>query len=455
MKHKRLSKKEEEKRKQKARLTSIQEGSAWALSSGFGYSYITPFALVLGASNTHIGFLQSIPNLVGSVSQLFTQRVMRRTTRKSLVMHGAGLQALTWLVLIAIGALFFFTGIDSGVAPILLVIAYTFLVLSASFTVPAWESWMKDIVERNFGIYFGTRNRIIGAIALISMLLAGFILDFFKPIHVFIGFSILFFVAFVGRAISTFLFTKIYEPDYKMKDDMHDHFGAFVEHMTKSNFGKFTLFITLFTASHAIAGPFFAVYMLKNLGFSYITFTVVSIASAIASLLFLSAWGKFADNYGNKKVLTICGFSIPALPFLWLLTPMLVDTNFLVPMIFGINFLSGLLWGGFGLASFNFIFDSIPTERFIPIAANFNVINGVGLFVGATIGGILSSLDFVVIGLSSILFIFFLSGVMRFLVSAIFLTRIKEVRKVKRLTLKQAEHALLHISPHRIVHWLK
>jgi MFS family permease len=75
--------------------------------------------------------------------------------------------------------------------PNLIIIVYTLLILFGAFGGPAWISWMKDLVTADSGKYFGKRSRIATLIALICMFIGGFILDYFKQTHIFIGFIIL------------------------------------------------------------------------------------------------------------------------------------------------------------------------------------------------------------------------------------------------------------------------
>ena len=50
-----------------------------------------------------------------------------------------------------------------------------------------------------------------------------------------------------------------------------------------------------------IASPFFAVYMLEELKFSYYMYIAVILSSSIFYLLFLPLAGKFSDKYGNQS----------------------------------------------------------------------------------------------------------------------------------------------------------
>ena len=64
--------------------------------------------------------------------------------------------------------------------------------------------------------------------------------------------------------------------------------------MPYSNFGKFVIFISIISFATAIASPFFAVYMLKDLDMSILSYTIITVGSALTSLLFLPVWGNLS-----------------------------------------------------------------------------------------------------------------------------------------------------------------
>lgn len=448
---------EEEKLKAQACQISIKEGSAYSVSEGFGLKYMTPYALALGANNTHIGLLSSIPSLIGSFFSLHGLHLMKELPRKRIVVTGVFTQALMWLALIGIGILYFVFGIDSDVAPILVIITYTLLVVAGAITGPAWNSWMKDIIPEKFGAYFGIRNRICGIVSLFTMLLAGFILDYFKRTKLFLGFIILFSVAFIGRSVSAYFFTKKYEPKFKSENHEHLTFVSFLKKIYKNNFGKFTLYMALLSLAVAIASPFFAVYMLKDLKFTYLMFTAVSMVSLVIRLLLMPAWGRFSDRYGSLRLMRITGIMIPLVPLFWLAVPVLMRINpiLIFPYLLLTESISGFAWAGFDTGSGNFVFDASSRENMPMFTSYFSILTTVGTFLGALLGGVLSSITFTLFGLSSILFVFLLSGIARFAMSFIMLPKLNEVRNVKRFDSHEAKRAIFHLSPHNIMRILR
>ena len=90
-----------------------------------------------------------------------------------------------------------------------------------------------------------------------------------------------------------------------------------IKEIPKSNFGRFTLFVSLLTLGQWIAGPFFSVYMLSDLGFDYSIFILVNISSSIIALFIFPVLGKLSDKFGNVSLLQIGAIIIPLLPILW------------------------------------------------------------------------------------------------------------------------------------------
>ncbi len=447
-----MTPKEEEKLKKKARTISVMEGSGYSVMEGFGMRYITPYALALGSSKIHIGILGSLPSLAGSLSQLYTLRLMERMPRRKIAIYGSGLQALMWLLLLATG-IFYYVFHFEQVTPILLIIVYTALFIVGAIIGPAWTSWMKDIVTEHLGAYFGFRNRVCGTVLLTSVIIAGFILDYFTESHIYLGFVILFTIAFLGRFFSMLSFYRKYEPQYRHYREYHT-FGWFAGKMRRELFGRFTLFVSLMLLATAIAAPFFSVYMLEELKFPYTTYMIVIISSTVGSLIFMPAWGKFADKYGNRKVMMITGFGVSLVPILWLAVPLL-PRLMLVPYLVMAEIYSGLVWAGFNLSTGNYIFYSVQRERVPWYTAFFNIITNAGAFFGAILGGILASSNIALFGLTSLLLIFLISGVARLVAFLLTIHTIKEVQPVEDFGFKEALDKFREITPEDIIKILR
>jgi len=421
--------------REKTKKLSVQESVAGSIMDGSGSRYITPYALALGANNSQISLLTAIPSLFGNVLQLLTSKAIEKYSRKKIIVYGVFLQALMWLPMIAVGYFFFYKELDKGISSSLMILFYTLFIVFGAFLSPAWNSLMKDVVGKETGGYFGKRNKISGAVSLGVMLVSGIVLNHFQGIsNVFVGFLILFGVAFLSRIASGYLLTKHYDPELKFEKGYYFTFWQFVKKIPQSNFGKFSVFVSLIMLATSIASPFFTVYMIKDLRFNYGIWTLISISGSVSALLFMPIWGKFADKFGNMRVLRLTGAFIPLVPLLWLPTILFakISMTAVVVYIFIEEFISNLIWAGFNLCYVNFIYDAVTRQRLALCIAYFNILNGIGVFVGAIIGGFLASFNFNFMGLSSLLLIFLLSGILRFIVYVTMMPRIKEVREVPK-----------------------
>jgi len=435
----------EQDKVQKALKTSIKEGVAYSIMEGMGLRYITPYALLLGASNKIIGFLTSIPQIASAIIQLFSLRILGgKISRKKLSFWGALLQAIFWLPIISLEFFYFVLNKRGPMIPIALIGFYTILVAAGSIFAPAWSSWMKDLVdEKTRGSYFGKRNRIVGFASLSSMVVAGYLLDVFKKINAYSGFLLIFSIAMISRFISAFLLKQQHEPPFKSHKSYYFTLWEFIRIMPQSNFGRFTAFVNLFTFSVSIASPFFAVYMLKYLKLSYLQFTLVNFASSIASLLSMPLWGKLGDRYGNLKIVKTTSSLIPLVPAMWALTTF-VKSNFVFFILLLIELYSGFLWAGYNLSSSNFVYDAVTRQKLPICVTYYNILNAVMTFIGATIGGFLASYNILRnISAGNIIQVFIISAIFRFLSAIIILPHVKEVKKVEMLELKKVRQMLL------------
>ena len=455
-----LEKTEIEGLKAKSRKISQKEACAYSFMDGFGLRYITPFAVEIGKNsknlNTYVGLLTALPSLLGSLSQLLTIKAMNSYSRRKIVFWGVFLQALMWLPLVGLGLFYYFKNINAELGLSSLVIIYTLLIIVGSFAGPAWSSMMKDTVTKDIGKYFGNRSRIAGLVALVCMLIAGFILDYFKQTNIFLGFIIIFFIAFLGRTTSSLLFSKQYEPKFKQEEKSYFSFIQFAKKMLKNNFGKFVVFFALTSLAVTICSPFFAVYVLKDLGFTYVQYMAMIVGSSVASFIFMSGWGKFADNYGNLKVMKLSMGSIIAVPFLYFASYFVFKFNpsLIVPYIIFIEVLAGVMWAGFNLAAGNFIYEAVTREKMALCVSYFNVINGIGTFIGPILGGFLASIIHPILGISALLIVFVIGGIARLVVAVYMLPKIKEVREVKRYGFKEARESFQNLSLREFAEYL-
>lgn len=423
---------------------SLKDAAAFATMTGVGETYLSAFALFLKATTPQIGLLASLPPLLASFVQLFSAWLGRVTgQRKKIVVFGAALQACAWIPVLLLPILFPDHAVPYLIACVVLYHS------GAHLVAPQWSSLMGDLVpQRRRGRFFGLRTRIVSLTTFAALMAGGVLLHFFsrggKPLT---GFIVLFCAAGLARLISVYHLSRMKDVGGNVAAlEVPVGLGWWTR-LRQSNAVRFSVFFALMQFGVAIASPFFTVYMLRDLQFSYLQFTLNSGAAIFTQFLTLSQWGRISDVFGNRRVLTVTGLFIPLMPILWTLS-----TN--MWYLIAIQALSGFSWAGFTLAAGNFVYDLIAPHRRATYLAVHNVLANVGIFAGAILGGYLglilpSSME--IFGttyswLSPLYGVFIVSTVVRAAVVMWLVPKLREVRNVRPITIPQVIFRVTRIN---------
>ncbi|MGV8171880.1 MAG: MFS transporter [Candidatus Woesearchaeota archaeon] len=408
---------------------SIIDASAHNIMYGFGEQYITPYALKLGATNSDIGILSSVPSFIGALFQIVGAKLTDHyKDRKKIVTIFILLQAATLLPLFFIP---FFTK-----SILLLTIIFSLYLMCSNAAAPGWNSWIGAVIPDNERAqYFSKRNKIAITVLLISVLLAGVILNFFTKINIWIGFGILFAIAFIGKIISWYYLTKQSEPLYVVKEDEAFSFKDFLKRMPETNFGNFVMFRSLVALAVMIAAPFFAVYMLKDLNFTYIQYTAMILFPMLIKILTMTYWGKYSKSLGTRNIMIVSAFLIALIPAAWcIIGYFFFDNSRIFYLLMLAEIISGFSWAGFELTTFNYVLETVSPGKRARAIAYFNIVFGTAVLIGGLFGSwLVTSLPKEYKGMSVILMIFAISAIARFIVPLIFLSKLKEVKIKKNI----------------------
>ncbi|MGB9748993.1 MAG: MFS transporter [Candidatus Woesearchaeota archaeon] len=407
---------------------SIKEASANSVMVGTGESFISAFIIKLGATNFQLGLLTSISNLISSISQVISTDITDITKkRKNIILASILIQSLVWIPLILNVLLW-----KSIYLTIILFAVYAF---SGNFLIPPWASILGDLVDKkNGGFFFGRRNAIAGFTAFMSSLIAGLLLNRFSNIHSLLGFAILFLISSIARLISLYYMRLVYEPEYNVSKEWYFSLMQFIKRMYYNNFGTFVIYIFFMMIAVSIASPYFSIYMLNVLKLNYFNYIILNATHTLTSYLIMTYWGKYSDIYGNKKVMVMCGFLVPLYPLLWVFS-----RNFYY--LLAVQIIGGIVWGGFDLSTSNFVYDAVTPQRRARCVSYSNFFKGIGVFIGVMIGSFIlsrvsaQSLNSKLVT-SEYQIVFLISAMSRFLVSAYFLRKIKEVRTIEKIPKK-------------------
>jgi len=412
-----------------AKKYSIRDGSAYNVMYGFGEQYVTPFALKLGASSSDIGIIASVPSFIGSLFQVVGAKLTDKYhSRKKIVTTFVMLQAIMILPLFIIPLL--------TKSILLLTIIFALYLMCSNAGGPGWNSWIGSVIpESERAEYFSRRNKITLIFLLASVTLAGIILNYFSEVNIWMGFGILFGIAFFGRIVSWYYLTKQFEPEYVINEEEYFSFKDFLKKMPETNFGNFVMFRSLMSLAVMIASPFFAVYMLKDLQFTYIQYTIIILVPMLIKILTVTYWGKYSKKIGTRNIMIVSAFLIAVIPIAWFLAGYFFFGH---PILFFLIMLaesiSGFAWAGFELTTFNYILETVSPGKRARCVAYFNIIFGVAVLVGGLSGSwLVGHLPKEYHGISLLLVVFIISAVARFIVPLLFLSKLQEVKIKKNI----------------------
>jgi len=411
---------------------SLKDAGAFAVMTGIGETYLSAFALFLKATTAQIGLLASLPPMLASLVQLFSAWLGHRTgKRKAIILVGATVQAFAWAPILLLPLLVPEQAVALFIACVVLYHA------GAHLGAPQWSSLMGDIVPpRKRGRFFGTRTKLVTATSFFSLLIGGLLLHLYTLREAtYWGFATLFCTAGIARLISVYQLSRMTDPTGQVAAMELPIGRDWWDRLRSSNAVRFSLFFALMQFSVAIASPFFTVYMLRDLEYSYLQFTMNTATAVLAQFLTLSQWGRISDVFGNRRVLAVTGLFIPATPLLWVLS---TDFWYLIAM----QALSGFSWAGFSLAAGNYVYDLIQPQRRATYLAVHNVLASTGICAGALLGGYLGTImpasvsiaGFHWAWVSPLFGVFIISTLARAGAVLAFVPKLREVRNVRPIS---------------------
>jgi MFS family permease len=392
----------------------------------------------MNATASQVGVLYALTNLLPSLIQLKAPSLIEKFSRKQIVTTIISLRLFLWIP-IFLSAFLFYLGVPNMVWATILFIGLSYGIMAIGY--PVWFSWIGSLVPENQrGHYFSKRNRVVSFVGIITLVSGAILLDYFKKLGVrfgdpigftLMGFGILFLFAVISRIWSLKLLRKHYEPRLKIRKKDEFSFKSFIKRAPETPFGRFSIFRGFFSIALGISGPFWAVYILRNLGFSYVWFMSILVSGILFQMIFLPVLGKFSDRFGNVRLMKLCATLISLTPLLWFFSS-LISNPFMLKayLLFVPSLIGGFGWAGYNLATNNYIYDSVGPRKRCFGTSYLNLIVGVGTFVGAGIGSLLVLFDFQV--MEPILVIFLLSWILRTFVVVFGLKYLKEVRHVNR-----------------------
>lgn len=392
---------------------SLKEGAIASFISGICDNYLSPFVIALKITPIGLGLLNGIPNILGPWAELLSRNLIIKFQRRTIVIFAVVGQIIFYIIL---GGIAFFTALEYRINPLFVVLFFAIYSFIANLAIPAWVSWIGDIIEdKRINTYFSLRNSLGVLAGLIGIILGGIILDTFKfqlNGSVFYGFWLIFFLGAIFNLSRIFYFKRIDEPKFIPAVESYFSFQDFIKKGLKTNFGKFVLINTLLIFSTNISGPFYNLYILRDLRFNYSQYLALTVSASLGSFIGYYFWKRMVEIIGNLSVLRLAGILVSLPPILWYFT-ISMPYEFIFIFVIWLNLLGGFCWSAHAISTNNFFYLNVTRAKRDLCSAYSNIFYGIAIFTGSLIGGFLINVlknPYV----NSIMLVSAISGILRF-----------------------------------------
>lgn len=325
-----------------ALVNSLFDGVFATVMLGIVETFGVAGALALGASSVPIALLSPLPVWLGTLAQLALRQRVVGPARKPWVVAAVRVQATTLLLMSLTG------WAPARWAATLYVAAFMLYGASNASVGHLWMSWMSDVCPTSvLGRHMAWRSGIFAAVQLGTTAVAGWLARGYTSNSApWNAYALAFIVAAAARMSSSEFIRAQYEPRGRATKHRPE---AFKPSQALAHFAKA---IALLNGATLVAGPFFAVWFLRDLGFSYLEFAIAGVCTVAGQVVANRFAGHLVDGFGAATVLRIgavCTAFVP-IPYLFLEQP---------AWIWLINFLSGMVWACVNLAAFKYLVQAV------------------------------------------------------------------------------------------------
>ena len=328
-------------------------GSIYVASTGG--MFLIGYALQLGATDVQIGLMSTLPMLCIVFQLVSAALVERGVSRRGLTVGCSLVNVLLWGLIIAIP----YAGahLDGPARVWMLLSIVTLVTLFGFMAGNARGSWVGDLIPVRYrGTFFGRLGMYGSIIGTVFALSEGTFLDHVKTMGIG-AFSLLFGFGVIFGLINTLLFVP--QAEVRLKTPKESE--GFWHHVRQTFANRQLMIMTAIVgiwSMQSIAGPFYAVYALRDLKMSFFGFGLLNAAAMLTGLVGAPFWGRLVDRYGCRPVLITCALMIAPFPLAWafMTTPLRIYAT-IIPL----NALSGFIGAGIMVSLNTMVYKVTPS----------------------------------------------------------------------------------------------
>jgi MFS family permease len=371
---------------------NIQGTVAMGLDAITSGGFLAAYALALGADNLQIGVLAALPFLLQPLQLPSILLIERMKMRKAIAFFTFAAIQLLWIPV----ALIPFWMDVPGPGPVAALLGL--IALRSLITAPlnaAWNGWLKDLIpQKVMGTFFARRLVYASVVAIALSIAAGVFADFWsEDAGDAQGRAVAYALPLLVGALTLGIMTPIAligMPEPQMADPpggRRSLWKALRNPIKDPNYAQLIRFRFLWALALNLAVPFFAVYMLEEIGLSVSAVMLLTAVSQATNIFFLPVWGRLVDRLGAKGILTVCcslyilvvlGWTFTTLPDRYVLT---------IPLLVLLHMLAGIATAGLNVADGTLAFKLAPKGEATAYLAAASLAVNFGSALGPLLGG--------------------------------------------------------------------
>jgi len=364
---------------------SLYAETAWfGILSGLTATFVSVFALRLGATTEQVGWLTALPALVNVIWLIPASRLIERHRGLPLVFYTGLAQRLGYIVMAAMP---FF--VVSGRVEALIVIQMLVTLPSAVINT-AVTAMIPDLVSaENRGQVVSTRWLILAATSTLAALAGGKFLDLL-PVP--LNYQILLGVGSAVSLLGLVNLRRIKMPGLAparrtgmagVRRGRSQPQGGLREVFSERGFVRFTIAAFVFHWGLYLPAALWSVLRVRDLGASDTWIGLIAVVVDGSTIAGYLLWGKARARWGDRWTLVVSGLLVT---FYTLLTALVPTIEWMILT----SIVGGFSWAGCNLALFNVMLAVCPDNRRPTYVALYTALMNVTAFAGPLLGASLS-----------------------------------------------------------------
>lgn len=395
---------------------------AWyGVLSGVSGTFVSIFALRLGASNLMVGLLTSLPALINVLFQIPAARLIeRQQDRRRILMISGFLMRLPIFLM----ALVPFSHTWRAEAVVYITALGT---IPAAIANVAFTAMLADVVApRDRARVVSVRNSLLSAVTMATVLTAGRALDIVPfPFN----YQVMFTLAFLTSLLSLhYLGRVVIPPAEPSSASTRSHNRPDLRRwlqtiLAQRDYVRFGLGAFIYHWGLYLPLPLYSIYRVRELGISEGWIGALATLESAITIVAYYLWGRIAARRGFRSVLLFGILGVTLYPLGTALS------RSVRPLLIVVS-IAGIASPAWNLGLFNGLLEVTPTERRATYVAVFNTLMNVPAFVAPLLGTTLAGL----IGTRNALFVGAAARMIGFVVFARLLSRLPTSADGKRAT---------------------